>query len=113
MSGTMKSEEPYSGEVIDESARYSLREVCEICGVHAERVIELVEFGVVEPRGGRPEYWEFPPGDVQRVRRAMNLLNDLGLNLAGVSLSLDLLDRIEELRYRIRRLERELRWLRP
>lgn len=103
----------HSGEIVDASVRYTLREVCEICGVHAEFVIELVDHGVIEPAGERTEHWTFSPDAVRRAQRAQRLLRDLDVNLPGASLSLDLLERIDELRDRVRRLERELRWLQP
>lgn len=84
--------------IIDETVTYSLRELCESCGVHAERVIEMVDYGIVEPLGGSPERWQFHGESVFRIRKAVNLCEDLGLNLAGASLALELLDELEQLR---------------
>ena len=84
-------------EVVDDSLKLSLRELCQDCGVHAETVIELVEYGVLEPRGHSPGQWQFAGRDLVRIKRAMRLRRDLAVNLAGVALSLDLLDEIERL----------------
>ena len=105
---TTKEIRTYDGEIVDHNVRYTLREVCEICGVHAEFVMEMVAHGIVEPHGAAPQRWSFHLHDVQRARRAVRLLHDLELNLPGASLSLDLLDEIDALRARVRRLEREL-----
>jgi len=91
------------GVLIDEHSRISLGEVCRACSRHAEWVIELVEEGVLEPVGRSPEQWHFPPSALQRAVVATHLQRDLGLNLAGVALALDLLDEIESLRVRLRR----------
>ncbi len=47
--------------------------------------------------------WRFSGSALQRARTAMRLQRDLGINLAGVALAMDLLDEIEELRGRLRR----------
>ncbi len=91
------------GLLIDEQSRLSLVEVCHACSRHAEWVIELVEEGVLEPVGGSPEQWRFPPAALQRALVAARLQRDLGINLAGVALALDLLDEINALRIQLRR----------
>ena len=64
--------------------------------------MELVEEGVIEPRGpGRPQ-WRFAATTVVRVEKARRLQNDLGVNLPGVALALQLLDRIDALESRLR-----------
>jgi len=97
------------GIVIDEETTFTLRELCESIGVHAEYVVELVQHGVLEPTVGRePPQWRFPAPALRRSRRALRLQRDLELDLAGVSMALDLLDELEALRWRVRQLERRL-----
>jgi len=91
------------GLLIDEQSRLSLVEVCRACSRHAEWVIELVEEGVLEPVGRSPDQWRFPPTALQRALVAARLQHDLGINLAGVALALDLLDEINALRIQLRR----------
>ena len=91
------------GLLIDEQSRISLVEVCRACSRHAEWVIELVEEGVLEPVGRSPDQWRFPPAALQRALVAARLQHDLGINLAGVALALDLLDEINALRSQLRR----------
>jgi len=91
------------GLLIDEQSRMSLVEVCRACSRHAEWVIELVEEGVLEPVGRSPDQWRFPPTALQRALVAARLQHDLGINLAGVALALDLLDEINALRIQLRR----------
>ena len=50
---------PIDPELLDERLRVSLRDMCRICGVHAEFLIELVEEGIITPQApprapGRP-----------------------------------------------------------
>lgn len=91
-------------ELVDDDLQLSLRELCQDCGVHAETVIELVEHGVLEPRGRAPGEWQFVGHDLLRIKRALRLQRDLAINLAGIALSLDLLD---EIRYLQRKLQHQ------
>ena len=94
-------------EMMDEFMQLTLRELCRDCQVNAEYVIELVEFGIVEPRKGRtPQEWVFAGDDLVRVKKAERLTRDLDVNLPGVALSLDLIDELRELRRRVEELQR-------
>jgi chaperone modulatory protein CbpM len=93
-------------ELLDERLRFTLRDMCRICGVHAEFLMDLVEEGVIVPqpppgrrsRGRQPIHWHFDGVAVVRVQRAVRLQEDLGVNLPGVALALELLDELETLR---------------
>lgn len=93
------------GTLLDDRSVFSLRDLCRACGVHAELVIEMVEEGVLEPRGGAPGEWRFSGSAVIRAQKALRLAQDLRLNWPGAALVLDLLEEIESLR-RDRRAER-------
>lgn len=97
------------GDLIDDRSTLTLGELCELCGVHAEYVLELVEHGVIEPAEGGRAGWCFTGRAVVRSQRALRLQHDLGLNLPGVSLALELLDEVERLRVAVERLSRRSR----
>jgi chaperone modulatory protein CbpM len=94
-----------TGEIVDEDVELSLAELCRACQLPAERVFELVEHGVIEPVGPEPGLWRFQAISVRRVRSVQRLEQDLGVNLAGAALALDLLDELEVLRTRLARLD--------
>lgn len=94
-----------SGEIFEEDIELSLADLCRACQLPAERVFELVEQGVVEPIGRDPARWRFQGISVPRVRRAQRLERDLGVNVAGAALAIELLEELERLRTRLRRLE--------
>ena len=96
-----------SGILLDEQTELSLNDLCHACSISTEWVIELVEEGALEPVGHEPSQWRFTGTSLQRAHTAMRLQRDLGLNLAGIALALDLLDEIETMRVRLRRLENE------
>lgn len=84
-------------EVLGNATRYSLREVCERCGMRAEQVIEFVDFGIAEPEGETFRDWYFNAPQLFRMNRALRLQRDLEINLPGVALALDLLEEIDRL----------------
>jgi len=85
-------------DVFGEDARLTLAELTRICSVHAEWVIELVNEGLLDPEGGGVTSWRFSGRSVRRVRIARDLTRDLGVNLSGAALAVDLLEEIERLR---------------
>lgn len=96
--------EPLDGMLLAEDVEFSLREVCEVCDVHAEVIISMVDEGLAEPRGSAPPRWRFSGVAVRRVQRALRLQRDLNVNLSGAALALDLLDELERMRRLCRRL---------
>jgi len=97
-----KQPSSHSEEILEEAAEITLVELTRTCRVHAEWVMELVEEGVIEPlRPGGPQ-WRFSATTIVRIEKARRLQRDLGVNLAGIALALQLLDRIEALESRLR-----------
>ena len=90
-----------SVELIDEQRTFTLSELCRCFAIEAELVEALVEQGILEPAGRRGYHWCFPASSLRRTRITLHLQRDLGVNLAGAALALDLLERIEELDARL------------
>jgi len=88
--------------VLDEAQEITLAELTRSCQVHSEWVMELVEEGVIEPlQAGGPQ-WRFAATSIVRVQKARRLQRDLGVNLTGIALALQLLERIDALEARLR-----------
>jgi chaperone modulatory protein CbpM len=92
-------------EIIETRREMSLSDLCKVCTVTSERVVQLVDEGVVEPDGRKPAEWRFSGRSVRRVVVAERLSRDLRLNAAGAALVLDLLDEVKQLRQRLIRLQ--------
>lgn len=97
-----------SGIVLDEEHLLTLTEISQACAVQTGYIIELVDEGLLTPERssetrpqGEPHFWRFTGEQMRRARVASRLQGDLGINLAGVALALQLLDEIEELRERL------------
>lgn len=98
-----KDSKALSGSIFDEMTEITVVELCRVCSVDVTVVDELVGEGILEPRGGASDDRRFPYSSVRRTHTVVHLQRDLGLNLAGAALALDLLDRIEYLRSQLRR----------
>jgi hypothetical protein len=82
----------------------SLEELSRLVDLHPEMILRLVDFGLVDPEVGGPD-WLFRGTAVPRIWKIRRLHRDLGINWVGIGVVLDLLDRIDDL-------EREIAWLR-
>ena len=92
-----------NGILLDEYTELSLNEMCQACSSSAECIIELVEEGVLEPITYQQTQWRFSADSLTRARTVLRLRRDLGVNLAGAALALELLDEIENLRAQLGR----------
>ena len=103
----MKSEKTnmLSGELLEEEAEVSLAQLCQACGLSEEEIVTLVDEGIIDPVGHKPATWRFHAVSLRRVRITRNLQQELGINTPGAALALTLLEELEELRARLRRLE--------
>jgi len=97
-----------TGMVLDEENTLTLGELCHACAVHAEWIIELVDEGILDPvsTGGSGQ-WRFPAIALQQALTIQRLQRDLGINLAGAALVMELMEEIDTLRSRLRALEHE------
>jgi len=96
------TEKILKGILLDEQSELSLNDLSYACCRSAEWVIELVEEGAIEPvghktHGTQKTPWRFSASSLQTAQTAMRLQQDLNINIAGVALVLDLLQKIESL----------------
>jgi len=96
------------GQMLDETVWLDIGQFCAHLRVERHWIVELVDAGVIEPHGPAPEAWSFPASALVRARATARLVNDLGVNLAGVALILDLLEERRRLEHRLEELERLL-----
>lgn len=91
----------HTGTVIEDDS-LTLEQLCHACGVHTDWVISLVEESIIEPQGEEIQVWRFSGDSLVRVRSALRLHRDLGVNLAGIALALDLMEELENLRAQLK-----------
>ncbi|MCS5562758.1 chaperone modulator CbpM [Marinobacter sp.] len=99
-------------DVAESRATFSLRELCERGECHAELVLKMVSYGIIEPIEQAPsapeQNWEFDLEALLRLRKAMRLQRDLKINLPGLAVSLELLDQVDAMHRDILRLRQQL-----
>lgn len=93
----MKKDELVVGVLIEESTTVSFSEVCVKYNIPEELLTEMIEYGLFSPQSVTKQT-QLNPNDLRRMESAFRLHNDLGVNLPGVALALDLLDELSELR---------------
>ena len=92
-----------SAIILEEHTHLPLSEVSQACAVRIETILELVDEGVLSPIGREPHHWRFTGTHLRRATVAIRLQRDLGVNLAGAALALQLLDELEALQARLRK----------
>ncbi len=83
----------------------SLEEFCEICGISPDLVNNMVAYEIIHPHGQHTSL-QFSVQEVQRTKKALRLQRDLEVNLAGIALVFDLLEKIDELDQQLALMER-------
>ena len=105
-----------SGTLLDDQHLLTVEDVCRVCAVRIEYIEELVEEGLITPQVEQvdvphaaeeyaPRSWRFTGMHMRQARIAAHLQSDLGINLAGVALALQLLDEVEVLRMRVKAID--------
>lgn len=89
--------------IVEEQVNLTLDELCRVCRTQIDQLVALVDEGVIAPQGETPSAWRFSGVQLRRVRVAVRLQRDLGVNTAGAALALQLMDEIEALRAQLGR----------
>ncbi|MFV0438948.1 MAG: chaperone modulator CbpM [Desulfopila sp.] len=89
------------GIVLDDSIFYGMEELCRLCKVHDRLVREMIEEGMLAPVGDSPASWRFSATSVKIVQVTVRLQRDLGVNLPGAALVIELLDELTSLRLQL------------
>jgi chaperone modulatory protein CbpM len=88
--------------VVRAEVHLSLEELATAAAIRPTQLARLVRLGLVQPTA--PGADEFSAATAARLRRMLRLRSDLGVNLAGVAIILDLLEQLEDLRHQLDRL---------
>lgn len=91
-----------SGVIIDKDQLLSLEEFAQALHAQPDIIIEMIDYQFIEPQGTQPTEWRFDSLALRRARIAMSFLRELEINMAGVGLALELLDRIDELEQQLK-----------
>jgi MerR family transcriptional regulator/heat shock protein HspR len=100
------SELPADG--LTERAVYVISVAAELAGVHPQTLRMYERRGLLRPTRTPGNSRRYSDSDIERLRAIQRLTQDLGINLAGVQLIMEMEEQVEELRRRSERLVDEL-----
>jgi MerR family transcriptional regulator/heat shock protein HspR len=98
-------------EFEDSEPCYIISVAARMLGVHAQTLRYYERAGMIEPSRSAGNRRLYSMGDIDRLRRIKTLINDLGVNLAGVEVIMGMGERMAEMERQMRRLEAEIRRL--
>lgn len=81
-------------EILD---NLTLEELARAVNAEPQLIIELIEYHVIIPEGDSQNQWRFNALTLKKTRIAVNFYRDLEMNLPGIAIALDLLERIHTL----------------
>ncbi len=102
----MNSESLLIGVVIEENMSLSVTQVCAQYQITEALLLEMIEHGLFKNPAINTQSFQMTPQDKRRMESAFRLNKDLGVNLPGVALALDLLEQLEEVRQELAILKR-------
>ena len=100
VTGSGEAQLPAEGEWL------SVTQVCRASQIDLAVVVELANLGLVDPRGEAPLEWHLSARELIRVRTAARLMRDLGVDVNGAALAVELIETRRELEMRLAVLER-------
>jgi len=96
----------------DEEPRYVISIAARMLGVQTYTLRYYEKIGIIEPSRSEGNIRLYSDRDIAHLQRVKTLMDDLGINLAGVEVILRMAQRITDLQQYIERLESELKMLR-
>ena len=96
----------------DTEPRYVISVTARMLGIQTYTLRYYEKIGIIEPARSQGNIRLYSERDIALFRRARTLMDDLGVNLAGVEVILRMAQRVNELQNHMEELESELKELR-
>lgn len=88
----------------------SFDELCQVEGLASELIIEIVEYGIVEPIDtSSTDKWLFDTSSIQWIKKALRLHQDLEIDWVAIAIVIDLMQQKDRLRQENEQLQRQLK----
>ena len=94
---------------LDDTPRYMISIAAELVGMHPQTLRIYEAKGLVRPRRTAGNTRLYSERDLERLRLIQRLTTELGLNLAGVEVVLELEEQLRRARSQLAAMERRLR----
>ncbi|MFC1915129.1 heat shock protein transcriptional repressor HspR [Chloroflexota bacterium] len=96
----------------DDEPRYVISIAAKILGIQTHTLRYYERIGVIEPQRSQGNTRLYSERDMDLLRRVKTLVDDMGVNLAGVEVILHMMQRVNELQNELEKLESEVKRLR-
>jgi len=96
----------------DTEPRYVISVTARMLGIQTYTLRYYERIGIIEPARSRGNIRLYSERDIAQLRRANTLMDDLGVNLAGVEVILRMVQRMNKLQNHMEELESEVKELR-
>ena len=93
---------------IDNEPRYVISIAARMVGVQTYTLRYYEKIGIIEPSRSQGRLRLYSDRDIARLRRVKTLMDDMGVNLAGVEVVLRMAQHMTELQRRVEELESEI-----
>ncbi len=95
-------------DIDNNEPRYVISIAARILGIQSHTLRYYERIGIIEPSRSRGNIRLYSERDIAQLRRVKTLMDDLGINSAGVEVILRMSRRMTELQRRVEELEAEL-----
>jgi len=89
----------------DTEPRYVISVAASILGVKTHNLRYYERIGIIQPWRSKGNIRLYSESDIARLRRIKTLMEDMGVNLAGVEVILRIMERVTALQERLEELE--------
>lgn len=98
-----------TGILVEETTTFTFEEVC--CQYHIPQalLVELIEYGLFNNQTTQIDEISFDQKALQTMETAFRLHKDLDINLPGVVLALELLEKIDNMHNELHMLRRQMK----
>ncbi|WP_298628448.1 chaperone modulator CbpM [uncultured Legionella sp.] len=93
----MKKDNLLIGMLIEETTTYTFVEVCHRYNIPEALLNEMIEYGLFPNQPTDPQKIAIDQKALRRIESAFRIHHDLGINLPGVALALELMDKMEKM----------------
>ena len=98
-----------AGVLLDENVKISFIDVCQKCEISEDVLLEMIEQGLFNHQARHSKSIQVDHKSLVRIQSARRLQQDLGINLPGAVLVLELLDELEQIQNELNILQHHVR----
>ena len=103
-----RNQPPFGDELMDDEPIYVISIAARLVGMHQQSLRYYERAGLIEPQRTLGGIRMYSNRDIQRIRQAQRLIDELGVNLAGVDIIVRMGEQLKELQLELAATRAEL-----